>query len=263
MITVERFGIVAYFDDSGFPKGELPRLYQPFLHGRFYEQPLLDYIRALNRRGVYVDVGACLGTHTIWFAMFCPATRVEAFEPRTRFAVHVRLNVEANHLGDRVAVHEFGLAGSVGTASAHLDGVLESFPVRVLDQLESRPVAILKIDVEGMEAAVLRGAARVLRRDHPVVFAESFGPSQRTEVRAALRPHGYVATGRVFGATPMYEYVWVPPKVRWLYDIRARAKPYVDAAWLRLRRTLQPLWRRLPRQVRSQLRSILRRGPHA
>jgi hypothetical protein len=38
----------------------------------WYEEDFLEHVRCLGRRGVYVDVGAHLGTATIWFGALCP-----------------------------------------------------------------------------------------------------------------------------------------------------------------------------------------------
>jgi hypothetical protein len=82
MLTVERYNTKLHFDDDGFT--ELPYVYGPLTSGRVYEENFLQHIRDLGRRGDYVDVGAHLGTHTVWFAKLCPSTHVHAFEPVAR-----------------------------------------------------------------------------------------------------------------------------------------------------------------------------------
>lgn len=47
-----------------------------------------------------------------------------------------------------------------------------SVPVRRLDDLAVGPVDLLKIDVEGMEMAVLAGAETTIARDRPFLFIE-------------------------------------------------------------------------------------------
>jgi hypothetical protein len=79
-----------------------------------------------------------------------------------------------------------------------------------LDRIVPGPVALIKIDVEGMEPQVLAGATDLLSRYRPRVFAEAHTDQDFERVLAQLRPHGYVATGRVFNASPTYEFV-VPP----------------------------------------------------
>lgn len=64
-----------------------------------------------------MDIGAHLGTHTVWFATVCPSTRAHAFEPLSRFADAVRRNVTLNELDDKVTLHQVGLSDRPGRAT--------------------------------------------------------------------------------------------------------------------------------------------------
>ena len=75
---------------------------------------------------------------------------------------------------------------SLGQAKSYLDHVWEHFDVVPLDQVVRGKVVVLKIDVEGMEDQVLKGAQGILRKYHPVVFAK-VGVSRRTYPRSRLR----------------------------------------------------------------------------
>jgi FkbM family methyltransferase len=243
MLTVERYNVKLYFDDDGF--AELPYVYGPLTTGRVYEEKFLQHVRSLGLRGEYVDVGAHLGTHTVWFAALCPATHVHAFEPVARFAGMVRRNITANGLESRVTVHQVGLSDRAGRATNRLsrehqvgfmpdaDAADESFDIVRLDKvIGRRPVAVIKLDVEGMEAAALRGAKRILSKWRPVVYAEAHSPDAADEIQQVLAPYGYRPTGQVFNASPTYEFA-APPRQR------------LDA--------LRPLWRRLPVPLRRRL----------
>ncbi len=220
MLTVNRQGVTILLDHEGL--SEVPYVFRPALKGQMYEQAFLDHIASLALPGVYLDIGAHLGTHTLWFALACPSTHVHAFEPVGRYAAVLRRNVQVNGLEQKVTVHQVGLSDQDGRASnlmsvEHQMGfqpdpapVSEEFDVKRLDQVIRKRVALMKLDVEGMEAAVLRGARRILSRHRPAVFAEARTGQERDTIADVLAPLGYAATGRVFNASPTYEFTATP-----------------------------------------------------
>lgn len=236
MYEVSPHGVGLRFDDEGF--ADVPYVYRPLKAGKVYEQVFLDHVRTSAREGVYLDVGAHLGTHTVWFAKLCPSTQVHAFEPVSRYAEVVRRNIVANDLQGKVTLHNIGLSDVPGEATNYLSpehqvgfadsdgqGVTETFAVRRLDDVVSGPVAVIKLDVEGMEVKALQGARRILSRYRPTVFAEAHNEQRAADIAAALAPFGYRPTGKVFNATPTYEFA-------------APAREGVER--------LRPLWARLP-----------------
>jgi FkbM family methyltransferase len=115
-------------------------------------------------------------------------------------ALHVEVLPAA--AAERVDVARFNIAVR-GRAASYLDtaggssqagGVLESqlVPTVSLDWLLDRFPApsFVKIDVEGGELAVLKGASRLLSEARPAILCEVFG-ERRSEVDALLRGFGY------------------------------------------------------------------------
>lgn len=139
-------------------------------------------VRSLLRPGMHaVDVGANLGYYMLLLREAVGAAgRVDCFEPEPDNLAELERNVAANGfrnvrvsavaLGDSHA--EVGLQRGVnGTVLA--DGGAElQVPLRRLDELIDVPIDFLKIDVEGYEAHVLRGAADTLRSSRPTLFVE-------------------------------------------------------------------------------------------
>lgn len=219
MVTVCRHGRKIHFPPV-VDATEIPYTYRPFQNGGWYEEAFLEHIRRQGRPGVYVDAGAHLGTHTAWFAVLCPSTHVYAIEPVTHFADQLDRLVEANALTYHVTVHRVGVSDQPGTATNHLSAEHqtgfdpagkpmardETFPVTTLDDLIHEPVAVIKIDVEGMEGHVLRGATRILSTYRPTVYAEAWKRDQLRDIIRLLRPLGYRPTGRVFNSSPTYEF---------------------------------------------------------
>lgn len=186
--------------------------------GRFYEQDLLEdaYQKLGDYEGLVVDVGAHIGNHALWFSKIC-GRKVVALEPNrasiAQLWSHIRLNsadVDAywTALGAEATLArlEPGPPGNSGMARAvpdpdgdiavlTLDDVLDAV---ALDTGKSAPVALIKIDVEGSAVAVLRGAARTLERDRPLIYAEG----ERDELQELLG-NEWKCFGK-FGRTPTW-----------------------------------------------------------
>ncbi|MGH6898270.1 MAG: FkbM family methyltransferase [Geminicoccaceae bacterium] len=184
--------------------------------GLFYEQEMLDDIRRRVRPAELIaDVGACVGTHTIFLAGLCEC-RVLAFEPYPPNLELLRENVELNALGDRVQIFPFALGAARAKGAARVrgprslstaaieptpDGSLEVLPLDSL-ALPDR-ISLLKIDVEGMEFDVLRGSEAVIRRDGPLIYLESFDQQALDAVHGFLEPLRYALVD-CFNATPTF-----------------------------------------------------------
>lgn len=65
---------------------------------KYYEDDLLKAIRNLRPVGVYVDVGAHIGNHTVFFAKECSPDHVIAIEPDSDNIEFLLQNVRANNL---------------------------------------------------------------------------------------------------------------------------------------------------------------------
>jgi FkbM family methyltransferase len=153
-----------------------------------------DLIIGLVPRGRNaVDVGANRGVYTSWMAK--RADRVDAFEPQPALAkyisdAHLRhVHVHETALSDHPGVARLLVPGDDGlariassdpndavSAAAETElGVRTELGVtlRTLDSFGLTDVGFLKIDAEGHELAVLRGASETIRASRPVVFIES------------------------------------------------------------------------------------------
>jgi len=137
-------------------------------------------------RGVAVDIGANRGVVT--YLLASRFRQVHAFEPSPENGGFLRRNAPQN-----VIVHEVALSNSEGTATlstpiwwgaaSRTHGSLEKafagdqveqkqVPMRPLDAFGLTDVALVKIDVEGHELGVLRGARRTLTEQRPVLWIE-------------------------------------------------------------------------------------------
>ena len=175
-----------------------------------YEAHFAELFRYLVRPGDRcLDVGANVGVHTIRLAKLAgPGGAVIAIEPDPELARRARGNVELNELTNirviqaAAADHRAtALLYRPGTADAnrarasllhhaYLTGQTEEVPTVVIDELCPDPVALIKIDVEGAEAAVVAGAAATITRDRPAVIFEYAPEALGREVSS---PFGWLA----------------------------------------------------------------------
>ena len=173
----------------------------------FYEPHMLEYIRSLGLPGKYLDVGANVGNHAVYFELLCPSTSIEAFEPDLAGFGILEENVRLNAL-DRTTLHRVGLSDRTGSCSARLGSRTIEFDTRTLDSYGFEGVAVVKVDIEGMEPAFLRGALGTLARCRPVLFIEANTEEDMAGQEAVLGPAGYARTGRQWNASPTFE--WQP-----------------------------------------------------
>jgi FkbM family methyltransferase len=125
----------------------------------------------LDRSSIVLDIGANIGVMTRIFA--ARAGHVHAFEPSPRALALLRLNAPLNS-----TIHPFALGEEEGVVAfaecealdmSHIGQGDLKVPVRTEDSLELAP-SYLKIDVEGFEPHVLRGARRTLAAGPMVMF---------------------------------------------------------------------------------------------
>jgi FkbM family methyltransferase len=208
LLDVEIDGVKTRFYDQG---GRLADCHRA---GEFYEAAMLNRIAELGREGVYLDIGANVGNHTAFFAQHCPSTVVHSFEPLDFVTAILAENVSVNHLTDKVVIHQFGLGETPGVVTVRMGQRTYSFGCRRLDDVVddggiSGPLAVLKVDIEGMELPFFRGAAHTLRRERPLIYVEASTAPELAGVRELLGALDYRPTGLRFNATPTYEFAAV------------------------------------------------------
>lgn len=170
----------------------------PGLLGGFYEQLEVDAFVRLAKisRGI-LDVGGNLGLYACLGGRELPAGgKLVAFEPVPDNLEYLRRNIAQNPSAGQVVVEPVAVGDTEGTITVHLsmtntgthsvsaDNVGPSrrsidVPLTSIDAyLTANPVEtvdLIKIDVEGNDGAVLRGAADTLKRHTPTLFVE-YGP---------------------------------------------------------------------------------------
>jgi FkbM family methyltransferase len=158
----------------------------------FYESELLGRLAMLVRPGdLVIDAGANIGNHTVFFAGACDC-RVLAFEPVPEAFRLLEKNIADNGLSELVTAYPIALGDREGRASIDLSAATHNLggaslragagevTVRRLDDIiegEARP-ALIKVDTEGFELPVLRGAERTLQASRPLLCVEAKEPEK-------------------------------------------------------------------------------------
>ncbi|MEM7442557.1 MAG: FkbM family methyltransferase [Pseudomonadota bacterium] len=171
-----------------------------------WTQRELAVIGQLIKPGMVVaDVGANIGTHTLAMAkMVGAAGQVVAFEPQpftfrilsTNLLVNGCRNVVAINAGvgsqeawidvpelDYEKPTNFG-ALNIGGRTRSIADVTARMPVPQLkldDVPVMRDVRLIKIDVEGMEEAVIAGSSNLIERNRPILYVENECPGDTSE----------------------------------------------------------------------------------
>jgi FkbM family methyltransferase len=218
---------------------ELPNGGRVFLHHRediglvvlmsgAFERAETEFAIDQARPGtVAIDVGANVGMFTVPLALAVgPSGRVLTVEPSPDNVARLRSNLELNALenvvvepiavGDEAGELVVQLASDPGfhstaeiSESRSLDECL-TVRAETLDEVWLRAhapaVSFIKIDTEGNEDAVLRGAEQILRACQPALLLEAKSHERVQELDSWLGRFGYRRTRRRGFAQGNYAY---------------------------------------------------------
>ena len=157
-----------------------------------YEAHFAELFRILVRTGDRcIDVGANVGVHTIRLAKLVgDLGGVIAIEPDAALARRIRNNVVLNQLSNvrviqaaadrhsgnatlyRPDTQDSNRARASLLAHSYLTGAAAEVTTITIDDVRAGPVALIKIDVEGLESAVVAGAAQTIAAYSPTIVFE-------------------------------------------------------------------------------------------
>ena len=195
------------------------------------EPETLDWIDQSMREGdLFFDVGANIGSYSIYAALRHPTAHVVAFEPEYANLFLLRQNLLHNRLQERVEVYSVALGNRVGLSRLHIQdwtpgsALHTESPLTLTQTIQKTPVIgregiavttldlfcretglspqCLKLDVDGTEPVILEGASQTLRSpDFRSIILELSQPEVRTRCiplleRAGLRRAWADPTGR-------------------------------------------------------------------
>lgn len=166
--------------DDALGHGTHERRLWPIFNGMF--------TYALRHERAFFDIGAHVGRYTLRAA--AAGLNVLAVEPYPETFSTLRANVTKNGFASQVWLFDCAAWSELATLywalspidERHASGrVSEALPEREAIQVDARPIdelmplariGCMKIDTEGSEHRVLRGATRILHRDRPLMLIE-------------------------------------------------------------------------------------------
>lgn len=198
------------------------------LNGRFaYQGKKQEAVRlvCMERTAMRtaVDVGAHIGLWSFnlahWFK------RVEAFEPVADHRECFERNLIDAEIPDVISLHGVAVGREEGQISMRVNPISTgdswvdpkakgnyNIPMRTLDSFELTEVDLIKIDCEGFEENVVRGAGATIKRWKPVIIVEQkrdmatkFGLQPLGAVEVLKKHHGYRQAFEIGG-----DYIMVP-----------------------------------------------------
>lgn len=177
-----------------------------------YGEYCLDEARALAQLispgDTVIEVGANMGTHTVGMAQLCAPGLLYAFEPQHRVFQMLCGNLAMNGIGNvraypeacgaagwasvpQVNYGQVGNFGGVSVMAADGPGSGQTVRMTALDDLPLDSCRLIKVDVEGWEAEVLRGAAQTIARFRPILYVENDRPAKQQELISLIDGMGY------------------------------------------------------------------------
>jgi FkbM family methyltransferase len=174
-----------------------------------------DLFRQIVKPGsTVVEVGANIGSHTVMLARACAPGRLIAFEPQQRVFQLLCANLVQSGVTNVTALPDaagaksgtarlppvdygadsnFGRVAPLMTPQAPEGGWGDGRTVRVtaLDDFDLAACDVLKIDVEGWEEEVLRGARETILRCRPIIYTENDRADQQDALIKLIDELGY------------------------------------------------------------------------
>ncbi len=185
--------------------------------GKFYEVDALNYIyKRYGVGGVYVDLGAFIGNHSLFFGKVCKADAVISVEPFNKSFQLLTYNLSFNGIANAYA-HNVATGGTFGHCSTNIEdrnnlgmntiAIVDSVDknnveIVTADSLIDSPPKLIKIDTEGFLLPTLKGLRQTIEKHHPILMLEIW-PEPLDAVIEFLQTYDYTLKAQ-FNATPTY-----------------------------------------------------------
>lgn len=175
------------------------------LYGEYSELEVGALARTLTDGEIVVEVGANIGAITVPMAeMVGSSGKIYAFEaqPQTmqllrQNLAHNRIeNVEVRHCAagaksGHIRVPRLEALGHANYGATEIGQGELTVPVEIVDDLNLDRLNLLKIDAEGSELDVLRGAEETIKHCRPIIYVENDRAEKSADLIGFLIDHDY------------------------------------------------------------------------
>lgn len=185
----------------------------------FYELKLLEKIKSLNLSGTFVDAGANIGNHTLFFSTECNADKIISIEMDKKIFEVLSTNVNENNLQNVTLINvgvgeqeKFVSISDVNETNVGMTKVLDDggdTKIVTLDSIleNENNISLIKLDVEGYEKNALLGLTKTLSLQSPILVTELENQELFNEFEKIISPLGYKTDKVNYARTPTY--IWV------------------------------------------------------
>jgi FkbM family methyltransferase len=179
------------------------------LYGEYCERAIVVFDQMLAAGHVILDIGANIGAQTLFFARKVgPEGNVLAFEPQRLVYQTLCGNMAINSITNvhcwnaavgakqgQIVVPRVDHERSIDLSSVEVGSTAgDRVPVIAIDDMNLPRCDVIRIAAPGMEAAILEGAASLLKRVKPILYVSSqLDPLREAELLQKILSLGYAS----------------------------------------------------------------------
>lgn len=202
-----KHGTFTYYPTDHWIGGALDRF------GEYSEGEVQKLVSLVGPDATVIEVGGNIGAITIPLGKHLTSGKLYVFEPQPDNASLLELNISQNGLAGPVQMERLIVSDEPGVGAMPLinfentvnSGAASVVPMRESGTVEVQKVTVdmwfntdaprldlLKVDVEGHELHVLRGARKTIAKYQPIIYVENDRPELSVELITMMMDMGYV-----------------------------------------------------------------------
>lgn len=210
------------FIDSDYKEDHIYKFIKKSLN--FYEIKLLIEIENMNIEGNYIDIGANIGNHSIFFSKFCKTKKVYSIEIEPKIFNILEKNIKLNNLTDKCKCIKIAISNREGKISTSNIDEKNIGKTKIIDfssgDINSNTIdnifkddiiSLIKIDIEGSELFAIEGSINTIKKNNPVLVVECQTKDDFLKIDEYLKELGYETNKINYSSTPTF--IWTHKKI--------------------------------------------------